>query len=67
MSFEKKVLLVVSKVMAAESFAAEFVNGTLFVDCNARCATKIQTALMENMKCGIIVGKVDNEFAFDFV
>lgn len=67
MSFEKKVLSVVSQVMANESFAAEFVNGTLFVECMPREAVKIETALLEVFDFGIILSRVDNEAVFDFV
>jgi hypothetical protein len=69
MSFEKVVLEKVRKVMNTESgyFSAEFKYGTLFVECNAKQASKIETKLLDTLKCGIIVSKIDEEFAFDFV
>lgn len=41
--------------------------GTLFVKCNSYSAAKIQTALIEKLKCGVILSKVGPETAFDFV
>ncbi len=67
MAFEKKVLAVVSQVMAAKSFAAEFVNGTLFVQCEVADAVKIETALLKALPCGIILSRIDGESAYDFV
>lgn len=67
MSFEKKVLSVVSKVLAANSFEANFVNGTLFVNCTVPEAVKIETALLKVVNCGIILSRVGEESAFDFV
>ena len=46
---------------------AHMYAGTLFVTCNAYCASKIETALIKNLKCGVIVSKVGPEYAFDFV
>lgn len=63
MGFEKKVLNVVAKVTED----ATFQYGTLFVNCTPRQATKIETVLIEEMKCGIIVTPQGNgEFSFDF-
>jgi hypothetical protein len=67
MSFEKKVLAVVGKVLKQDDTAA-FAYGTLFVpEITARQAAQIETALIENFKCGVIVSSTPNEFAFDFV
>lgn len=67
MSFEKQVLAVVGKVLKQDDTAA-FAYGTLFVpEITAKEAAKIETALIENFKCGVIVSKTPNEFAFDFV
>jgi len=41
--------------------------GTLFVECSGRTAAKIETALIDELKCGVRVSKVGNEYAFDFV
>ena len=41
--------------------------GTLFVKCNAYGAAKIETALIKHLECGVIVGRVGPEYAFDFV
>jgi hypothetical protein len=44
-----------------------FYAGTMFVTCDSKMAAKIETALIEAMKCGVIVSKVGPEYAFDFV
>lgn len=68
MSFEKRVLVVVRKVMAAvPSYSAEFVNGSLFVQCTVREAVKLETALLKELRCGIILSRIDGESAFDFI
>lgn len=66
MSFEKKALEVVAKVVKQDDTAA-FAYGTLFVPCTAKEATKIETKLIEAFKCGIIVSKTPTEFCFDFI
>lgn len=66
MSFEKVVLDRVANVLG-EANKAEFTFGTLFVDCTAAQAAKIETALNEMNQGGIIVSKTPAEFAFDFV
>jgi len=38
----------------------------LFVECTPREATKIETALLKVVNCGVIVSPVAGEFAFDF-
>lgn len=55
----------VSDVQVANT--AQMYAGTLFVGCDARSAAKIETVLIENMQCGVIVSKVGPEYAFDFV
>jgi hypothetical protein len=66
MGFEKVVLDRVANVLG-EDRKAEFTFGTLFVNCTAEQAAKIETMLIE-MKCGgVIVSKTPAEFAFDFV
>ena len=57
----------VTKITGNLFDAAEMYAGTLFVECTARDAAKIETALIEKLKCGVIVSKVGPEFAFDFV
>jgi hypothetical protein len=39
----------------------------MFVECNAYSASKIETALIKKLKCGVIVSKVGREYSFDFV
>jgi hypothetical protein len=46
---------------------ADFYAGTLFTVCSSAVAARIQTLLIERMKCGVIVSKVGPETAFDFV
>ena len=67
MGFETKVLAEVATVLGRER-AASFTNGTMFVDCTVSEAVKIETALLENvLTCGIILSRVGDESAFDFV
>ena len=44
-----------------------FYGGSMFVFCDSKQAAKIETALIEALKCGVIVSKVGPEYAFDFV
>ena len=70
MAFEKRVLDQVRKVMnksETATWGAEFKFGTMFVECTARDAAKIETKLNDYLNCGIIVSRVGDEFAFDFV
>jgi hypothetical protein len=68
MSFEKVVFAEVRKVLAdVSSYSAEFVNGTLFVECSVEKAVKLETALLNKLGCGIILSRVGGESAFDFV
>ena len=66
MGFEKVVLDRVANVLG-EDRKAEFTCGTLFVDCTAAQAAKIETALAKMTNGGIVVSKTPAEFAFDFV
>jgi hypothetical protein len=68
MGFEKRVLEVVGKVIGQDE-TAEFAYGTLFVpSISPKQAAKIETALIETFKCGVIVSPQPNsEFSFDFV
>jgi hypothetical protein len=65
MGFEKTVLVEVAKIVADKK--ASFTNGTLFVECSIEEAVKIETALLKNVKCGIILSRVGDESAYDFV
>lgn len=66
MGFEKKVLAVVEQTLG--DVDAGFYNGTLFVFCEVAQAVKLETALIKEMKCGIILSRTSpNESAFDFV
>ena len=67
MSFEKKALTIVNNIIAKNT--ASFCNGTLFVEeISGKQAVKIETALIENFKCGIIVSSQSVAgFSFDFV
>ena len=64
--FEVKALeaagTIVNRLLDAEMYA-----GTLFVRCDSKQAAKIETALIESLKCGVIVSKVGPEYSFDFV
>jgi hypothetical protein len=67
MSFEKQALTVVNNVIAKNT--ASFFNGTLFVEeISGKQAAKIETALINEFKCGIIVSRQSvANFSFDFV
>ena len=69
-AFADKVETIALRVMRSiDPSAALAVNmyaGTLFVECNARTAAKIETALIEGLECGVRVCKCGHEFAFDF-
>jgi hypothetical protein len=65
MSFEKSVLSVVSKTLG--NVPASFTCGSLFVECSVPEAVKLETALLNNVKCGIILSRVGSESSYDFV
>ncbi len=65
MGFEKVVLDKVEKVLKTDN-RAYFAYGTLAVECSAKEAAKIETALTEVVNCGIIVSSAGDEFLFDF-
>ena len=65
MGFEKRVLNVVAKVVGEGK--AAFTNGTLFVECSIPEAVRIESALLEYVDCGIILSRVGDESAYDFV
>jgi hypothetical protein len=65
MGFEKRVLGQVAKVVGEGK--AAFTNGTLFVECTVPEAVRIETVLLEYVDCGIILSRVGDESAFDFV
>jgi len=65
MSFEKLVIELVEKNFSLVK--ADFYYGTLFARCNAAEAAKLETKFLDNFGFPVIVSKVGNEFAFDFV
>jgi hypothetical protein len=65
MGFEKVVLDKVEKVLKTDN-RAYFAYGTLAVECSAKEAAKIETALAEVVNCGVIVSSAGDEFLFDF-
>ena len=66
MGFEKVVLAEVAKVMKSDR-TASFTNGTLFVECSVSEAVKIETALLKIVNCGVMLSRVGEETAYDFV
>jgi hypothetical protein len=66
MGLEKVVLVEVAKVLKTEK-KASFFNGTLFADCTAKEAAKIETLLSNKFMFGVIVSKAGEDFAFDLV
>ena len=68
MSFEKRVLAVVRKVLVAvPEYSAEFMNGSLFVRCSVGDAVRLETALLKELRCGIILSRLGDESAYDFI
>lgn len=65
MGFEKRVLEVVESTLGEK--VAAFFYGTMFVDCTVAEAVKLETALLKELRCGIILSRVGNESSFDFV
>jgi hypothetical protein len=65
MNFEEIVLSVVSKTLGG--VPATFTSGSLFVECSVPEAVTLETALLDRLKCGIILSRVGNESAYDFV
>jgi hypothetical protein len=63
LKFENNVLNVINTLGPNNG---HFIDGTLFVPCDAQHAAKIETALLENLDGGVIVSRVGPEFAFDF-
>jgi len=66
MGFENVVLAEVAKVVKADN-KASFTCGTLFVECSIAEAVKIETALLKKFQCGIVLSRIGDESAFDFV
>lgn len=65
MGFEKRVLEVVEDVVGDS--VAGFYNGCLFVECSIPEAVKLETALLKTVNAGIIMTRIGNETAYDFV
>ena len=65
MGFEKRVLSVVSEVLPEA--VAEFFNGSLFVECPVADAVKLETTLLCELRCGIILSRAGDVSSFDFV
>ena len=49
-----------------DSEDVNFYGGSMFVFCDSKQAAKIETALIEALKCGVIVSKIGPEYGFDF-
>ena len=64
--FETKVLEVLARVAGPED-TAEWVEGTLFVECGPTAAALYESEFIKAFRCGVIVSKVGPEFSFDFV
>ena len=65
MGFEKRVLTVVEDTLG--NAPASFTGGTLFVECTVPEAVMLETILLQELKCGIILSRVGIESSFDFV
>jgi hypothetical protein len=70
MSFEKRVLSIVSKVFDKNPYvgfrSAYFENGTLFVDAPENVARQVFSQLCRAFNFKVQPSKVGNEFAYDF-
>ena len=71
MSFEKRVLSIVSKVFDKQpttgSRSAYFENGTLFVDAPEHVARSVFSQLCREFNFKVQPSKVGHEFAYDFI
>jgi hypothetical protein len=65
LDFETKALLVVVSTLGP--VPASFTGGSLFVECTVPQAVRLETALLATMGCGIILSRVGDESAYDFV
>ena len=63
--FETKVLEVLARVAGPED-TAEWVEGTLFVECSEGMASLLEGEFKTAFQCGIIRSKAGTEYAFDF-
>jgi hypothetical protein len=65
MNFEDRVVSVVAQVA---DVPCEFLAGNLIVECDAATVTRIETALIEALDMGVIVGpRGTGMFALEFV
>lgn len=65
MMFESTVLNEVEKLLG--DVKASFTCGCLFVECSVEQGVKLETVLLKKMKCAIILSRIGNETAYDFV
>jgi hypothetical protein len=63
--FETKVLEVLAQYAGSEDLA-EWVSGTLFVECSEATAALLEDQFREAFCCGIIRSKAGKEYSFDF-
>ena len=63
--FETKVLEVAARVTGPEDLA-EWVEGTLFVECSNETASLLESEFEVAFRCRIIRSKAGGEHAFDF-
>ena len=63
--FETKVLEVLARVAGPED-TAEWVEGTLFVECSEAMASLLESEFKTAFRCRIIRSKAGGEHAFDF-
>ena len=65
--FETCVSQLVKIHLGNDYHRTEWVNGTLFVECTVAEAVSVETLLLDRTKMGIIMSRVGNETAYDFV
>lgn len=65
--FETCVSQLVKIHLGNEYHRTEWCNGTLFVECTIAEAVSVETMLLKRKIGGIIMSRVGNETAYDFV
>jgi hypothetical protein len=65
--FETCVSQLVKMHLGNDYHRTEWCNGTLFVECTIAEAVSVETMLLKRKIGGIIMSRVGNETAYDFV
>ena len=65
LDFEDRVVALANVVVGYNK--SKFYNGTLFVKCTVPEAIKLESSLIDLFPVGVILSRVGDESAFDFV